>query len=92
MYDNISKGKIVGLKENENIITEENPFKYSVETYSVDGYEETELIADMWAQELLGSSSFNASKVSGYYLNNSITTVEIVARLIYGENTSNTLD
>ncbi len=92
VYDNISKGKIVGLKENENIITEENPFKYSVETYSVDGYEETELIADMWAQELLGSSSFNASKVSGYYLNNSITTVEIVARLIYGENTSNTLD
>lgn len=92
VYDDICTGKIVGLKENESILSEENPFKDFVEVYSVDGYEETELVAEMWAQELLSSSSFNGSKASGYYQNSSITTVEIVARLIYGENTSNTLD
>ena len=74
-------------------MTEENPF---ASTHSdgimLLGYEEDDYAAEMWAEELLSNSTFNAAKESGWHLESSASTVSIIARALYGENTSNTTD
>jgi len=94
MYDNICEGKVVGLEENNYILTEENPFADSslLQPYSLNGYEEQDLQAELWSQELLANSSFNASRKPEYIASSATPTVEILARLIYGENTAYTTE
>ncbi len=93
LYENLTVGKVVGLVENDDCLVACNPFAGETEEgIMLLGYEEQDLEAELWADELLNNSTFNGSRTSGYYLENTTTTVEIIARLIYGENNKRTLD
>ena len=95
VYDDLLNRRIVGLVNNDEYLLEKNPF-YEETTNEDDimllGYEDQDMEAEIWATELLSNSSFNAAKSSGYYSLSSTSTVEIVARLIYGENNKRTMD
>lgn len=97
IYDNVSnmfyvngrfynpiKNRFVDGNDNLNIYSETNPYANS----RLRSWEYNELYAEEWKNELLQSSSYGTpiSYSSGWY--NSLSTVEILARLIYGENTS----
>lgn len=94
VYDDVSQARIVGLMEDDAYLSETNPciLNSTEEGIMLLGYETDDLQAEQWAEQLLASSSYNAAKASGWYSNSSAATVEIVARMIYGENTSNTTD
>ena len=92
-YDDVIHGKIVGLRENNSYLTEANPFALQIDSEVMPfGYEEQDLEATVWAEALLKNSSFNAAKPSDYYKSSNTATVEIIARLIYGENNVRELD
>ena len=93
IYHDVIQGKVIGLEENDEYLTEENPFisEYN-EGIMLLGYEADDYAAEMWAEELLSNSTFNAAKNSGWHLNSSASTVSIIARALYGENTSNLTD
>lgn len=94
VYDDVSQTRIVGLAESDEYLTETNPCvsNTSEEGIMLLGYETDDLTAEQWADELLATSSYNAAKAPDWYQSSSVSTVEIIARMIYGENTSNTTD
>lgn len=94
VYNDVCENKIVGLKDNNPHYTETNPFPETWnEGIMLFGYEVDDYEAEMLAEELLSSSSFNAAKTDEYYSKTSkASTEEIIARLIYGENNTRTLD
>ncbi|MCM1090235.1 MAG: cell wall hydrolase [Butyrivibrio sp.] len=93
VYDDVKVNKIVGMKENDIYLSETNPFSVIPE----DGimpltYEDDDIAAELWADELLENATFNAEKDENYYSQSGTATVEIVARTIYGENCARTQD
>ena len=91
VYDDVKNGKIVGMLQNDAYLTDSNPFSSKIDSELMPlGYEEKDLEATIWSEALLKNSSFNAAKGDKYY--NTASTVEIIARTIYGENTSRELD
>ena len=90
LYDDVVNSRVVGLKTNDEFLTNVNPFKYSemeggiALLSSIDDDE----AAEAWAAQLLNSSAYNSARDLNWYMNNTYTDVEILARTIYGENTS----
>ncbi len=90
VYEDTVKGKIIGLIDNDDVLKfDPNEHRSEYELLSVT---ELELQAEQWRQELLNNSSYNSSRSSNWYENSSYPDVEIIARMIYGENTSNLTD
>lgn len=94
IYNDASANKIVGLYDNSRYLSDTNPYSVTTNEGGIMllGYEDTDLEAEQWASQLLSDSSFNAARSKYYYTSSSTSTVEIIARLIYGENCARTLD
>lgn len=90
VYEDTVKGKIIGLLDNDDILKFDPNERRS--EYELCGASELELQAEIWRQQLLNNSSYSSSRSSTWYNNSSYADVEIIARMIYGENTSNLTD
>lgn len=94
IYNDVEHSRVVGLVEDEKWLTDKNPYCNDTDEAGIMllGYEADDLAAEQWADELLANSAYNSAKESDWYQNSSASTVEIIARMIYGENTSNITD
>lgn len=94
MYTDLSNGKVAGLQDNSQFIVDVNPYSELLFNSGISllGYEVDDRLAEEWMYELLADSTYNAAKQAGWYNAGNASTVEIVARTIYGENTSNITD